>query len=241
MRLQKAWEYVIIKSMKKLFTACGVSLTDAQNKTFTAFREILIAENAKYNLTSITEEAEINVKHFLDSAMGISLFAQNARVVEIGSGGGFPSVPLMILRPDLQFTLVESVGKKCAFLNLVIQELGLNATALQARAEELSRLKEYREAFDHATARAVARMNTLAEYCLPFVKVGGSFVAYKGDAEEEIAEARRAVALLGGEIKGVNRYVLDGAGQRTLVEVYKKSPTDAKYPRGRGKERSKPL
>lgn len=239
--MQKKAECVIIKPMKELFTAHGISLSEKQNQRFTAFREILIAENAKYNLTSITETAEINVKHFLDSAMGVSLFAQNARVVEIGSGGGFPSVPLMILRPDLQFTLVESVGKKCAFLNLVVQELGLNATVLQARAEELSRLKEYRETFDHATARAVARMNTLSEYCLPFVKVGGSFVAYKGDAEEELSEAKRAVTLLGGEIKQVKRYVLEGAGQRTLIEVYKKSPTDAKYPRGRGKERSKPL
>ena len=227
--------------MQKLFASCGLALDDRGAERLEIFRRLLKEENAKYNLTSITEDGEIALKHFADSAAGADLFPHGARVAEIGSGGGFPSVPLMIVRPDLSFTLIESTAKKCAFLERAARELGLNARVLQGRAEELARTRELRDAFDAATARAVARLNTLCEYCMPFVRPGGVFVAYKGDAEEEIAEAGRAIAALGGKLRLARRYELGTAGRRTLIAVDKISPTDGKYPRGRGKERSKPL
>ena len=151
-----------------------------ESKKFAAFYALLSEYNEKFNLTRITGEEDCFVKHFLDSAAGEKYFPKGANVAEIGSGGGFPSVPLMILRPDLTFTLVESTGKKCSFLERAVLELGLPARVVNARAEELAKKADFREKFDVCCARAVARLNTLAEYCLPFVKPGGLFVAYKG-------------------------------------------------------------
>lgn len=148
----------------------------------------------------------------------------------------------MIVREDLTFTLIESTGKKCEFLNVVIKELNLNATVLCERAETAAKKAEYREQYDVCCARAVARLNTLSEYCLPFVKKGGAFIAYKGNAEEEIEESSRAIALLGGKKAEKICYDLpEGYGERTLVVIGKISSTPEKYPRGQGKERSKPL
>ena len=219
-----------------------VSITQEKREKFLQYREILLEYNEKYNLTTILEEEEMLYKHFLDSGVGEFLFPEGAKVAEIGSGAGFPSIPLKILRDDLSFSLFESVGKKCEFLKVIVDKLGLsNVNIYTMRAEDAARQEKFREQFDIVTARAVARMNTLSEYCMPFVKKGGKFIAYKG-GEEEITEAKNAVKILGGEIKQVYRYELPkGYGERCLAVVEKKSKTPEKYPRGQGKERKNPL
>lgn len=217
-------------------------LTDTFKSRFDMFKELLKEHNKMYNLTSVCDDEGIYFKHFLDSIAGEEYFKEGASVVEIGSGGGFPSVPLKIIRSDLKFTLVESTGKKCNYLNAVVDKLELSGVkVLNIRAEEGAHNKALREKFDVCCARAVARLNTLSEYCLPYVKVGGRFIAYKGDCDEEIEEALSAVKILGGEVEKVVRYELENCGKRTLVIVKKISPTPLKYPRGQGKERKQPL
>lgn len=209
---------------------------------FTAFKNMLLSCNKLYNLTAICDEKGIFYKHFLDSLAGEEHFPLNADVVEIGSGGGFPSIPIKLVRDDLKFTLIESTGKKCSFLKDVVDKLSLNCVkVLNIRAEEGAHSKNLREKFDIACARAVARLNTLCEYCLPFVKVGGSFVAYKGDADDEIEEALNAIEILGGEIESVIKYELPECGRRTLIKIKKIKTAPEKYPRGQGRERKNPL
>lgn len=210
---------------------------------FDAFRALLLEYNEKYNLTTILEEQDMLYKHFVDSAVGAFLFKQNASVAEIGSGAGFPSIPLKILRPDLTMSLFESVGKKCEFLRVVVDKLGLsNMHIYNMRAEDAAKDIKFRESFDHVTARAVARQNTLTEYCFPFVKVGGTFIAYKSGDTQEIYEAKNAYKVLGGSLKDVFSYTLPfGYGDRTLAVVEKHKHTPDKYPRGQGKERKNPL
>lgn len=207
---------------------------------FEAFFALLSEYNAKFNLTAVRERGEVWEKHFLDSLAGEYLFPQGARVAEVGSGAGFPSVPLMIVRDDLTFTLIESTGKKCNFLRTAVRELGLSATVECARAETLARDARFREKFDVCCARAVARLDTLAEYCLPFVGKGGRFVAYKGK-DPETQTARGAIGILGGREAEAVHYLLPSAGERTLVLVEKERHTPPQYPRGQGKERSSPL
>ncbi len=209
---------------------------------FENFKNLLLDYNNKFNLTAITDEKEVYIKHFLDSVAGESFLIPNASVVEIGSGGGFPSIPLKIIRDDLQFLLVESTGKKCGYLQTVVDKLNLNGVQVKnARAEDAAREVIYREKFDFAVARAVARLNTLCEYCMPFVRVGGKFIAYKGDAEEEIKEAANAIKILGGELETVQSYELPNSEKRTLIVIKKVAHTPRQYPRGQGKERKAPL
>ncbi len=207
------------------------------------FRSLLLEYNARYNLTAITEEKDVTYKHFLDSAAGVDLFKEGAWVAEIGSGAGFPSMILKILRPDLRFDLFESVGKKCEFLKAAMEELDLKGVRVfNLRAEDGARDSKFREKYDYATARAVARMNTLSEYCLPFVKVGGEFIAYKSGDTTELTEAKTAYKALGARLKKVYEYALpEGYGERALAVVEKIAPTPPKYPRGQGKERKSPL
>ncbi len=207
------------------------------------FRALLLEYNQKYNLTAILEEKEVTYKHFLDSAAGVDLFEKGGKVAEIGSGAGFPSLVLKILRPDLSFDLFESVGKKCEFLKVVVERLGLkNVHIYNLRAEEGAKDARFREKYDFVTARAVARMNTLTEYCLPFVKVGGKFIAYKSGDTREIEEAKTAYQILGGRLREVIEYALpEGYGERVLAVVEKVKPTPLRYPRGQGKERKQPL
>lgn len=210
---------------------------------FTKFRELLLAYNQKYNLTAILEEKDMEYKHFLDSAAGAELFKKNARVAEIGSGAGFPSMVLKILRPDLSFDLFESVGKKCEFLRAVVDNFGFSGVHIyNLRAEDAAKDTKFRQRYDHATARAVARMNTLSEYCLPFVKVGGSFIAYKSGDIEEIREAETAYKTLGARLGDLYAYSLpENYGERAIAVVEKIKTTPPKYPRGQGKERKQPL
>jgi len=207
------------------------------------FRQMLLEYNQRYNLTTILEEKDMYYKHFLDSAAGVDLFKKNARVAEIGSGAGFPSIVLKILRPDLQFDLFESVGKKCEFLQAVVDNFHFTGMHIyNIRAEDAAKDKNFRERYDYSTARAVARMNTLTEYCLPFVKVGGSFIAYKSGDVTEIEEAESAYKVLGGKKKAVYSYSLpENYGERVLAVIEKVKPTPPRYPRGQGKERKQPL
>ncbi len=203
----------------------------------------LIKEHAKmYNITSVLDDEGIFYRHFLDSIAGEEYFFEGANVAEIGSGGGFPSVPLKIIRDDLSFTLIESTGKKCGHLEEVVEKLRLKCVQVKnMRAEDGARDPSLREKFDVCCARAVAPLNTLSEYCLPYVKVGGRFIAYKGECGEELDNAARAIKILGGKVEQVVKYELENCGGRTLVIVKKVAPTPAGYPRGRGRERKNPL
>jgi len=214
-----------------------------QRELFEAYRALILEYNQKYNLTTILEEKEMLYKHFLDSVAGAELFKPNTKVAEIGSGAGFPSMPLKIVRGDLSFDLFESVGKKCEFLQVVVDKLGLKSVHIyNIRAEDAAKDGKFREKYDHATARAVARMNTLSEYCLPFVKVGGSFIAYKSGDVAEIEEAHSAYKTLGAKCAQVLPYSLpEGTGERVLAVIEKIKPTPPRYPRGQGKERKQPL
>lgn len=218
-------------------------ILNERSEVFNRFKELLLNHNKICNLTSICDEKGVLYKHFLDSIAGEFLFPDGAKAVEIGSGGGFPSIPLKIVRDDLHFTLIESTGKKCTYLESVVDKLGLNCVkVLNIRAEEGAHSKNLREKFDICCARAVAGLNTLAEYCLPYVRVGGSFIAYKGECADEIKEAENAIKILGGEIEKVIEYELpEQSGKRTLISIRKIKSTPPAYPRGQGKERKKPL
>ena len=218
-------------------------IEDGYPGKFSLFSDILLKYNENVNLTSVCDKKGVLYKHFLDSIAGEGLFPENATVAEIGSGGGFPSIPLKIIRGDLSFTLIESTGKKCAYLEDVVEKLHLSRVQVRnIRAEDGARDKTLREKFDVCCARAVARLNTLCEYCLPYVKVGGRFIAYKSDAAEEIKEAQNAIKILGGEVESVTHYELpEDFGKRTLISIRKIKPTPEKYPRGQGKERKNPL
>lgn len=217
-------------------------LKAVEEEKFRAYEKLLLSYNQRFNLTSITDEREIQIKHFFDSVSGERFLPQGAHVVDVGAGAGFPSLPLKIFREDLSFTLIESTGKKCEFLKTAIKELGLENVEVRCmRAEDAGR-GDLREKFDCCVARAVAKMNTLSEYCLPLIKVGGIFLAYKGEAEEEMKEARNAISILGGKIGNTERFFLpEGMGSRTLILIEKNRPTPQKYPRGQGKERLKPI
>lgn len=226
--------------MENLFLSYGISLTKEQLEKFEKYYELLVFYNKKFNITAITDKEEVYKKHFVDSLIGVDKI-KGKTLIDIGSGGGFPAIPLKIYDDSLFVTLVEATGKKCEFISEVIHQLGLEgAQVINDRSELLIKKAGMREGFDVCTARAVARLNTLLEYCLPFVKVGGRFVSYKGDANEEIIEAENAIKILGGKLVSCDEKELFGA-KRQIVVVEKIKPTDPKYPRGNGKERKNPL
>ena len=226
--------------MKNLFNDFKIELTDKHAELFDKYYRILIEYNQRFNITAITEKEEVYKKHFIDSVLGVDKFCGKT-LIDVGSGGGFPAIPIKIMKEDIHLTLLEATGKKCEFLRAVVKELELkNVTVLNGRAEDFAKDEKYREQFDMCSARAVARLNTLVEYCMPFVKVNGEFISFKGDAIEEVKEAERAIKILGGEIKEVKEYTLEDA-KRALVVVKKVKNTDKKYPRGQGKERKNPL
>ncbi len=229
--------------MKELLTTLYEKINGEKAEEFEKFRALLLEYNQKYNLTSILEKEDVYYKHFLDSAAGAHLFKENASVAEIGSGAGFPSMVLKILRPDLELSLFESVGKKCEFLQVLVDNFSFKGVHIyNMRAEEASRDKRFRDKFDYVTARAVARMNSLSEYCLPFVKPNGQFIAYKSGDLTEIEEAKSAYKALNSKLEKVITYELpNGYGERSLVVVKKLDKTPNKYPRGQGKERKNPL
>lgn len=227
-------------SMKEIFLDYKVNVNDEQLKLFDIYYKTLIEYNEKFNITAITEKEEVYKKHFLDSVIN-SQKLKSGKLIDVGSGGGFPALPIKIMNSDLHVSLLEATGKKCTFLKEVINRLGLsNTQVINNRAEELAKDLKYREQFDFCSARAVARLNTLLEYTLPFVKVGGKFIAFKGDATEEIKESSNALKVLGGEIEDVFEFDFYGA-KRTIITIKKVKTTPIKYPRGRGLERKSPL
>ncbi len=211
---------------------------------FDAYAEFLVSYNEKVNLTSITEPLEIVEKHFLDSAAPQGLIPKGSRVIDVGTGAGFPGLPLRIVRPDLQLTLLDSLEKRVRFLEEACQIMNLDgAAALHARAEDAARDPALREQFDAAVSRAVANLRVLCEYCLPFVRVGGLFLAWKGPgAEEEGKECEKALRTLGGELSAILPLDIPGTELDHRVVVIKKvRQTPAGYPRKAGKPTKNPL
>ena len=222
----------------------GVILDDIAKKRLIRYAEMLVEWNEKMNLTALTEPRDIGIKHFLDSLLIFknSEIPLGAKVIDVGTGAGFPGVVMKIARPDIELTLLDGLNKRLVFLNAVLDELGLNANTIHSRAEEGGKNKNLREKFDVSTARAVARLNILSEYCLPFVKKGGLFIALKGPAAgEEISESKSAIKTLGGgEIK-VYKETLENEGERVICEIKKISQIPTKYPRVSAQISKKPL
>lgn len=220
------------KKLEKIIKNSKITPNIEMINNFNQFFQLLIEGNKVCNLTAITEEDEVIEKHFFDSIYPNFAFKENAKVIDIGAGAGFPSIPLKIVRPDLNFTLLDSLNKRINFLNGVINQLNLkNIQTIHGRAEDFAKKEEFREQFDIATARAVANLKVLAEYCLPFVKVGGLFIALKSSScENEIAEAKEIIKILGGRIKEVIDYKIND-NERKLVIIEKVVETPAKYPR----------
>ena len=232
--------------MSEAAEAAGLQLSDNQLQQFDRYYELLIEWNGKMNLTAITEPQEVAVKHMVDSltALETGLFAEGATVIDVGTGAGFPGLPLKIYRPDLKLTLMDSLQKRVGFLEAVVEELGLQeVVCVHARAEEGARNKAYREKFDLAVSRAVAALPVLAEYTLPFVKQGGFLVALKGAKYAEEAEAAaRSLSLLGGSAPKCREVKLPGLeDKRAIVTVKKLKPTPKAYPRKAGTPARKPL
>lgn len=208
---------------------------------FNLYFEKLVSYNEKVNLTAITEKDQVFNKHFLDSILPVNVIPQNSSMVDVGTGAGFPSLPLKIVRSDINLTMVDSLNKRINFLNELTAELKINTTNIHARAEDFA-LKN-REKFDVAVARAVARLNTLLEYLLPLVKVGGIVLAYKGSsADEEIEEAKNAITVLGGKVKQILHFDLpDSQGERNIIVIEKIKSTPKQYPRGKNLPKLNPI
>ena len=226
----------------------GIVLTEKQKEQFFKYFQLLTEWNQVMNLTAITEMPEVVTKHFVDSLLVVNVFdgirTEAYSCIDVGTGAGFPGIPLKIAFPQLQITLLDSLNKRVGFLNTVIQELGLTGiTAVHGRAEDFGRNKEYREQFDLCVSRAVANLSTLSEYGLPFVKAGGEFLPYKsGKVEEEAREAESAVKKLGGSMRETKTLVLPGTDvDRTFVPIDKINMTPKKYPRKAGMPGKEPL
>ncbi len=216
------------------------SLKTRQANKLYKYKDFLIKYNKKINLTGITDQYEIAVKHFLDSALGAQFIPLNAQLCDVGSGAGFPALVLKIIRDDLKVTLIDSIAKKVDFLRHLCKTLNIQTQRFITRAETLALTR--RETFDCVTARAVAFLPTLLEYCAPLVKLGGIFLAYKGpEAESEILEAARAAETLGMELKSKNDFVLPNNDKRTILVYGKVSVTPRKYPRAQNLPKKKPI
>lgn len=230
------------EKLLQLFAAYEIPASGDQAAALERYAELLTEWNQKMNLTAIVDPEGIRVKHFLDSALALRCLHLSGRVVDVGTGAGFPGLVWAILRPDLKITLLDSLQKRLTFLGEVCRELGVHAELVHARAEDGGRDPALREQFDCATARAVAGMNVLCEYCLPFVKAGGVFAAFKGpQLEEELPGASNAIRVLGGKLDSVERYELPGGDQRRLAVVRKVRSTGKQYPRQGGKIKKDPL
>ena len=232
-----------ISRLNEVFSAQNINLTVEQSQKLSDYADLLVEWNEKINLTAITDSEGIIEKHFLDCFLPLSMFKmpQNAKVIDVGTGAGFPGIPWKIANSDINLTLLDSLQKRLNFLDEVLGKIGYEAELVHDRSEDLGN-SDMREAFDIATARAVARLSVLAEYCLPFVKVGGYLVALKGpDAENEIKDAENALKILGGKIEKALEYTLPSGDKRTFVLIKKVKNTPKNYPRPKGKMNKNPL
>lgn len=238
--------FIMDKFIADVFAHCGVRLSPSQVKLFTTYENELLIWNEKFNLTAIRDSEGIRTKHFLDSlSILVELKSPTPlRLIDVGTGAGFPGIPLKILIPTMQLTLVESVGKKASFCRHIADTLKLeNVEVVTARAEDLGQNPLYREKFDWAVARAVASMPVLAEYLLPLVRVGGAILAQKGEsAHAEVQSAEKALRILGGNLRKITSVTLPSiAEERFLVIMDKKAATPPQYPRRAGLPLKKPL
>lgn len=229
--------------LKQAASRAGFELDELMLEKLDCYAEMLIDWNKNVNLTAITDPKEIVIKHFVDSFLLLNhIEYRNSSIIDVGAGAGFPTLPCKIVQEDLQITMLDSLNKRISFLDAVCEKLKERAKAVHGRAEEQGREAQYREKFDVATARAVAHLRELTEYCLPFVKVGGFFVALKGyEIEQELEESTNAIKLLGGEIEGVYKYELEDSSRRAIICIKKISRTPDIYPRNKGRMIKKPL
>ena len=226
------------------FNKLGLDVSENQILKLEEYAELLIQWNEKINLTAITEPEEIALKHFIDCASCLTAAELSGSIIDVGTGAGFPGIVLKILKPEIKLYLLDSLKKRLTFLKEVCEKLELSDVELiHARAEDGGQNPKLREKFDFATARAVANLSVLSEYCLPFVKVGGSFISMKGpDAKTECAGAKGAIKKLGGEISGIKEVLLpDSDITHTVITVKKIRQTPPKYPRKAGKPTKEPL
>lgn len=235
-----------VNDLSKVAKEYGLELTSDQISAFNRYYELLVEWNEKINLTAITEPREVAIKHIVDSLSCYQkeLFTGQVSLIDVGTGAGFPGLPLKIFYPELKLTLLDSLNKRVKFLQLVVDELGLkDVEVIHARSEEAARNKKYREKFDLATARAVARLSIICEYCLPFVKQGGTFIALKGrQYEEEIQEAQKAFSVLGGKlVKSMPVKLPELEDKRAVVYIKKEKATPKVYPRKAGTPERNPI
>lgn len=234
-------EELLAESCKKI----NIELTEKQIKQFMDYKDMLLEWNEKFNLTAITDEREIILKHFVD-CLAISAGAELAgkKIIDVGTGAGFPGVPVKIAFHDTQMTLLDSLNKRITFLEELKNKLGLeNVTCIHSRAEDGGADKNLREGFDLCISRAVANLAVLSEYCLPFVKVGGCFISMKGpDVKDELNESEKAIKVLGGEVKEVKLINIPETDiNHSLIIIKKIKPTPSKYPRKAGKAKKEPI
>ena len=231
-----------IQLLNEYLTEYGISVDENAPNRLDRFAQLLVEWNKVMNLTGITDPDEIVVKHFVDCLMLLKYvdFKDGASLIDVGTGAGFPAMPLLMAKPELKVTFLDSLNKRLNFIATVLEENELDGNLVHDRAEVLSKDAQYREAFDYATARAVAPMNVLCEYCLPYVKVGGAFVAMKGP-DDDVTSAQNAIKELGGEIIDNFSYKLPNGDGRTIIVVKKISHTPTKYPRNSKKITTKPL
>ena len=234
----------VVESFKKSLSEYSIDISEKQLSSFERYYELLIEWNEKINLTAITEKEDVYVKHFLDSVSIIKICDLNQfdNLIDVGTGAGFPGIPIKILFPHLKITLLDSLNKRLVFLNTVIEELGLtDICTIHGRAEDIARLPEYRDKYDICVSRAVANLSTLSELCLPFVKKDGYFISYKSDKiNNEINESKNAIQLLGGNIGSEVSFKLDDY-DRTLLSIQKLTVTPKKYPRKAGTPAKDPI
>lgn len=221
-----------------------IPLTEEEAERLDVYAQMLVEWNEKINLTAITEPKDIVVKHFVDSLLltkAIDL-PQGASLIDVGTGAGFPSVPVAVHRGDVKLTLLDSLNKRLVFLQELCGAIGVESNYVHARAEDGGKDKKYREKYDFACARAVASLRNLSEYCLPFVKVGGAFIALKGpDWKEELAEAKNAIGTMGGKVEKTVEFTLPDESYRAILIIRKVSQTPPQFPRTAAKMTKKPI
>lgn len=232
------------QKIKEYAKEIGIMLNEKQIKQFYHYQQIMLQWNEKINLTAITEQEEIILKHFIDSLTIAKYIEKNAKLIDVGTGAGFPGIPLKIIREDIDILLLDSLNKRVNFLNEVIKQLKLlNTQVIHSRVEDLGKDKKYRENFDYATSRAVANLATLSEYLMPLVKLKGVCICMKGACvEEEIKQSQKAISILGGSIKLVDKFQLPKSQiDRNIVLLQKEKLTPLKYPRKAGLPTKEPI